>query len=498
MRSLCFSILLCAASIATAADKPNVIFIIGDDVGYGDASCYGATAIKTPNVDRLAAQGLRFTDGHCAAATCTPSRYALMTGQYAFRKKGTAILPGDAALVIPPGSFTLPEMFRKAGYKTAAVGKWHLGLGEGRDKIAWNGHITPGPNEIGFDYSFLIPATGDRTPCVLVENQRVVGLESSDPITVAYDQKVGTDPTGRENPELLTKMKPSYGHDMTIVNGVSRIGWMSGGKTARWVDEDIADTLAKKAVSFIEQNKSNPFFIYFATHDIHVPRMPNARFVGATNLGPRGDAMVEFDFQVGEVLKALDRLGLAENTLVILSSDNGPVLDDGYQDQAVERLGDHKPAGPLRGGKGSNFEGGTRVPFITRWPARIKPGTSDALVCSVDLIPSLAALVGVEVPKGAAPDAVNVLAAMLGESKTGRTELIEQAGNQALRIGQWKYIPPGAGVKRMQNGSESGSGKDGSLFDLSKDLGEEHNLIHDNAAQAEKMKARHAVIVKGA
>ena len=497
MHLLRLALFLASAAVLSAADKPNVIFIIGDDVGYGDTGCYGATAIKTPNVDRLAAQGLRFTDAHCAAATCTPTRYALMTGQYAFRKKGTAILPGDAALIVPPGSFTLPAVFQKAGYQTAAVGKWHLGLGEGKEKIAWNGHVTPGPAEIGFNYSFIIPATGDRTPCVLMENQKVVGLESSDPISVAYDKKVGTEPTGAQNPELLTKMKPSHGHDSTIVNGVSRIGWMTGGKTARWVDEDIADTLAKKAVSFIEQNKAAPFFLYFATHDIHVPRMPNARFVGQTDLGPRGDAMVEFDFQVGEVLKALDRLGIADNTLVILSSDNGPVLDDGYQDDAAVRIGNHKPAGPLRGGKSSNFEGGTRVPYIARWPARIKPGTSDALISQVDLIPSLAALVGVEVPTGAAPDAINTLPAMLGESKTGRTELIEQGGQQSLRMGQWKYIPPGQGVNRSkQTNTEGGSAKTGMLFDLSKDIGEEHNLVTENPEQAAKMKARLMEIVK--
>jgi arylsulfatase A-like enzyme len=482
---------------ASAADKPNVIFIIGDDVGYGDCSCYGATAIKTPNVDRIAKEGLRFTDAHCAASTCTPTRYALMTGQYAFRKKGTAILPGDAALIIPPGSFTLPAVFQKAGYKTAAVGKWHLGLGEGPHKTDFNTHVVPGPHEIGFDYSFIIPATGDRTPCVLMENQNVIALDTSDPISVAYDRKVGTDPTGAENPELLTKLKPSHGHDMTIVNGVSRIGWMTGGKSARWTDEDIADNLAKRAVAFIEENKAKPFFLYFATHDIHVPRMPNARFVGQTKLGPRGDAMIEFDFQVGEVLNTLDKLGIADNTLVIVSSDNGPVLDDGYQDKAVELLGDHKPAGPYRGGKGTIFEGGTRIPFIARWPARIKPGVSDALVSQVDLIPSFAALVGVEVPKGAAPDAINTLPAMLGESKQGRTELIEQSGQQALRSGSWKYVPPGQGVTRNKNtGAENGSAKTGMLFDLANDIAEEHNLVTENPAQAAKMKARLAEIVK--
>jgi arylsulfatase A-like enzyme len=482
--------LLAAALPAIAASKPNVIFILGDDVGYGDVSCYGAHRVQTPNVDRLAAQGLRFTDGHCAAATCTPTRYALMTGEYAFRKKGTNILPGDAALIIDPVRFTLPKVFQTAGYKTGAVGKWHLGLGSGKSAITWNAEIKPGPREVGFDFSFIVPATGDRTPCVYVENQHVVNLDSKDPLSVGYDVPVGTEPTGREHPELL-KMHPSHGHDQTIVNGISRIGTMTGGKSARWVDENMADTLAKQAVAFIEQNKASPFFLYFATHDIHVPRVPHPRFAGKTGMGPRGDAILQFDFQVGEVLNALDRLGLADNTLVVLSSDNGPVIDDGYKDQAVELLGDHKPAGPLRGGKSTNFEGGTRVPFIVRWPAQVQPGISDALVSQVDFIASFAALVEVAVPADASPDGINVLPALTGKSKVGRDHLVEQAGTQSLRVGHWKYIPPGKGVKRSpETNSEIGSDPMGMLFDLSKDLGETTNVIADHPEQAAQMQAR--------
>jgi len=489
MSRLLFALCL-LGSAALAADKPNVIFIIGDDVGYGDVSCYGATRVQTPNVDRIAKQGLRFTDGHCTAATCTPTRYAAMTGEYAWRKKGTNILPGDAALIIEPGRFTLPSVFQKGGYKTGAVGKWHLGLGAGQKAIQWNDEIKPGPREIGFDYSFIVPATGDRTPCVYVENQRVVNLQSDDPLEVGYAQPVGNEPTGKDHPELL-KMHPSHGHDQTIINGVSRIGTMTGAKAARWVDEDMADTLAKKAVSFIEQNKANPFYLYFATHDIHVPRMPHARFVGKTGMGPRGDAILEFDFQVGEVLHALDRLGIADNTLVILSSDNGPVIDDGYKDQAVELLGDHKPAGPYRGGKGTIFEGGTRVPFLIRWPAKVKPGVSDALVSQVDFVASFAAMLNVPVPAGQAPDSTNILPALLGESKTGRTEFVEQSGQLALRVGHWKYVLPGQGVKRSpQTNVEAGSDPKGMLFDLSKDIAETTNLVTEQPERAAEMKAR--------
>src|SRR5882757_4070729 len=353
-----------SAAFAPPFRKPNIVLIYADDVGYGDVSCYGATRVRTPNIDSIAGQGVRFTNAHSPSATCTPSRYALMTGQYAWRMPGTGILPGDAPLIIQPGRVTLPSMLKQQGYRTGVVGKWHLGLGGG--KIDWNGEVAPGPLEIGFDYSFLMPATLDRVPCVFVEDHRVVNLDPKDPIEISYQKPFPGEPTGKNNPELL-RMLPSHGHDQAIVNGVSRIGYMTGGKSALWTDENIVDVLTSKACAFIEGNRDRqPFFLYYASPDIHVPRLPNHRFVGKTEMGPRGDAIAELDWSVGEILKALDRNGLAENTLVIFSSDNGPVVDDGYKDQAVEKLGSHKPAGSYRGGKYSNFDGGTRVPFVVR------------------------------------------------------------------------------------------------------------------------------------
>jgi arylsulfatase A-like enzyme len=479
---------LASCLLSAAADRPNIVLIYADDLGYGDVGCYGASRVKTPNIDRLAAEGLRFTDGHCGSATCTPSRYALLTGEYAWRRKGTGILAGSAAMIIEPGRTTLPSVLKAAGYTTAVVGKWHLGLGTG--DLDWNGDIKPGPLEIGFDHCFLIPATGDRVPCVYVEDHRVVGLDPADPIQVGYGQKVGNEPTGKANPELL-KMHPSHGHDQTIVNGISRIGTMSGGKAARWVDEDMADVITRKAVAFMERNRARPFFLYFSTHDIHVPRVPHPRFVGATQMGPRGDVIAQFDGCTGEILGALDRLGLATNTLVILSSDNGPVVDDGYRDQAVERLGDHRPAGPLRGGKYSAFEGGTRVPLIVRWPARVKPGVSDALVSQVDFLASFATLTGRNLSAADAPDSLDTLAALLGESKTGRDHIVEHANVLALREGQAKYIEPGKGPKRNANtNTEMGADPQGLLFDLATDPGEQDNRLGQDPVRARELQER--------
>lgn len=477
--------LFAVTSHAADASRPNIVLIYTDDLGYSDVGCYGAKAVKTPYIDRLAKEGLRFTDGHCSSATCTPSRFSLLTGEYAWRKPGTGILPGNANLIIPPGTPTIASTLKTASYTSGVVGKWHLGLGQG--DVDWNTDIKPGPLEIGFDYCYLIPATGDRVPCVYVENHRVVGLDPADPIQVSYGTKIGTDPTGAERPDLL-KVKLSRGHDQTIVNGVSRIGYMTGGKVARWVDEDMADRITSQAVKFIEKNQQRPFFLYFATHDIHVPRVPHGRFAGKSPLGPRGDALLELDWSVGQLLETLDRLKLAENTLVIFSSDNGPVLNDGYADDAVEKLGDHKPAGPLRGGKYSLFEGGTRVPFLARWPARIKPGVSDALFGQIDLLASLATLTGQTLPAKSAPDSLNMLPTLVGESKQGRDHLIEHANGLAIRQGTWKYIAPlPAGKKGNKAKAETGQSETAQLFDLSKDLGEAHNLAAEQPARVKEL-----------
>jgi arylsulfatase A-like enzyme len=459
---------------SATGQRPNIVIIYADDLGYGDVGCYGATAIRTPNVDRLAARGVRFTDAHSSAATCTPSRYSLLTGEYSFRKEGARVLPGDAPLLIEPGRPTLASILRERGYRTGVVGKWHLGLGTGN--LDWNVEIKPGPLEIGFDYSFIIPATGDRVPCVYVENRRVAGLDPKDPIRVSFAGPVGDEPTGKTHPHLL-RMHPSHGHDMTIVNGISRIGYMTGGKSARWKDEEMAGVITRKATDFIGRNRTQPFLLYFSTHDIHVPRVPHARFAKATAMGPRGNAIAQFDWSVGQVLDALERHRLMENTLVILSSDNGPVVDDGYRDEAVEKLGSHKPGGSWRGGKYSAFEAGTRVPFLVQWPRRVKPGVSEALVSQVDLMASLATLTRHRLASNAAPDSFDVLPALLGESKSGRDHLVEQAGTLAIRAGSWKLIAPDKGARVNRNVNiELGNDPEPQLYDLSRDPGEITNV----------------------
>lgn len=471
-----------------AQDKPNVILIYADDLGYGDVGIYGATEIETPNLDRLAKQGVRFTNGHATSSTCTPSRFALMTGTYPWRQTGTGVLPGNAALIVPTDKVTLPKVFKQAGYHTAMVGKWHLGLGDQVEKD-WNSDIMPGPNEVGFDYSFIFPATADRVPTVFMENHRVIGLDPDDPINVNYRQRVGNDPTGKENPELL-KMKSSHGHDQTIVNGIGRIGYMEGGHRARWVDEEITPTFLSISQEFISKNRDHPFFLVVSLNEPHVPRMPSTMFKGKSKLGYRGDAIMQLDWTVGQIMEQLESLNLLENTLIVFTSDNGPVLDDGYEDGAATLNGVHTPAGPLRGGKYSLFEAGTRVPFIVSWPKAIKPGSSDALVSQVDLVASFAAMLGQNLPDSEAIDSENVWAAISGNSKVGRNTLVKNSNSNALALisGHWKYIAPNNGSKYSKLvGIELGNDSVPQLYNLNNDIGELNNLAQDMPGKVKEL-----------
>lgn len=494
--------LLTVAGAPAAMDKPNIVVIMADDLGYGDVSCYGATALQTPHIDRLAAEGLRFTSGYCSASTCTPTRYSFLTGAYAFRKNNTGIAPPNSPAIIPTGTETVASLLKKAGYKTAVIGKWHLGLG-GPGGPDWNGELNPGPLEIGFDFCFLLPTTNDRVPQVYVQNHRVLNLDPKDPLWVGNKKPSPDHPTGQTHRDTL-KMDWSHGHNGTIHNGISRIGFYTGGHAARFRDEDLADQWVQQSVQWIEAHQNQPFFLFFASHDIHVPRMPHERFQGKTALGYRGDAIVQLDWCVGELMNTLDRLNLAEKTLVVFCSDNGPVLDDGYNDGAVDKNGSHRAAGPFSGGKYSILEGGTRTPFIVRWPGHIRPGVSDQIVCTIDLPASFASLTGVLPPEDAFLDSCNVLDALLGrDGASGRDHLVQQdngrSGNFGLRSGRWKLQRHDSKRARnvvVEQQLANSPVSQFRLFDLSKDPAEKTDLMKEHPEVGEKLATQLAEIIR--
>lgn len=479
------------AGSLTAQRPPNIILIYADDVGYGDLSAYGATAVATPHLDRLAERGVRFTSAYATSSTCTPSRYSLLTGEYPFRNAEAVILPGNAPLVIDPAKPTLASMLASRGYATGLVGKWHLGLGRADQPLDWNGEIAPGPRELGFAYSFHMAATGDRVPTVYIRNGRIVNLDPNDPVEVSYEQPVGSEPTGISHPHLLLNQADEQ-HAKTIVDGTSRIGYMTGGKSARWTDEEMPDEFLREAVGFIERHREEPFFLFYAVHENHVPRVPHPRFRGSSRLGVRGDAVVQMDWGIGVVMETLERLKLTENTLVIFTSDNGPVLYDGYYDGALELNGNHRAAGPWRGGKYSAWEGGTRMPFIVSWPGTVQPGRSDALLSQVDLFASFARLTGASVPAGAARDSRELLDTLLGRTETGREHVIQQGTTiKAIRHGDWKYIPPGrvnnrAGVDRFV---QTPVAAPGALYFLPEDPEELNNVAALYPAKVRQLRA---------
>lgn len=491
LQTMKLRLLLCsifAISALQAVEKPNVVIIYGDDVGYGDVGVYGSKLIPTPNLDKLAGEGLMFTDGHCSAATCTPSRFSMLTGIHGFRH-GVRILAPNAPMTIKPDMFTLPQLFKKAGYHTGVVGKWHLGIGEKGTDVDWNSDVKPGPLELGFDYSFLLPSTNDRVPCVYLENHRVVNLDPKDPLFVGKKPPEGVEstvyPDGQSDPSAMTYYKSTHGHNQSVINGIGRIGKMWGGKAALWNDETMADVFVEKAKNWLgERKKDEPFFLYFSSQDIHVPRAPNPRFKGKSELSYRGDAMVQLDWAAGEILDALEEYGFKDNTIVIFSSDNGPVYDDGYEDgttvhtstKEVDR--GHDGSGPYRGGKYQIYEGGTRMPFIVRWPGKVKAGTtSKAMVNQIDFIASFAQLLEIPLAANEAIDSRSTLDALLGRSEKGQTVMLEEAQGLGLRKGNWKYV---------QGGKKKGFGE---LYNLESDIGEQTNVAKENPEIAAEMKA---------
>jgi len=364
LRQLVSALMCTGASFAApgrdidAPPPPNVVVIFADDLGYGDLGCYGATKVQTPNIDKLAMEGRRFTDAHSASAVCTPSRYALLTGEYPHRKGLSRPVFLKTGLVIDTKQQTLARIMKEAGHATACIGKWHLGFGENAPD--WNGDLKPGPLELGFDYYFGVPVVNSHPPFVYVENHRVVGLVPDDPFVFGKKAKTR---------EFFEKM------------GTDQIGGADAAH-ALYDDEAVGTTLTAKAVDWIKERKKEPFFLYLATTNIHHPFTPAPRFKGTSQCGRYGDFIHELDWIVGEVMKTLEEQGVADNTLVIFTSDNGGMFNVGGQDawEAGHRLN-----GDLLGFKFSAWEGGHRVPFIARWPGRIEAGsTSEQLISEIE------------------------------------------------------------------------------------------------------------------
>ncbi len=490
MLTVLLGLLQAQAKQGVKTSKPNIIIIYLDDLGYGDVGYNGSITLPTPSIDKLANSGLILRNGYASSSTCTPSRYALLTGTYPWRNEDAKILPGTAPLIIGTEQMTLPKMLKAAGYYTGIVGKWHLGLGTG--EVNWNDKVSPGPNEVGFDYAHIMAATQDRVPTVYIENGQVVGLDPKDPIEVDYGKNFPGEPTGLANPELL-KLKWHHGHNNSIVNGIPRIGFMKGGEQAKWIDEDMADHFLEKSKAYVRAHKNESFFLYYAMEQPHVPRTPHPRFAGKSGLGPRGDVIMQADWCIGEFVKTLEEEGLLENTLIVFSSDNGPVLNDGYYDDAVEKIGAHKPTGHLKGGKYSLFEAGTKVPFFTYWKGTIKPGSSDAMLCQMDLLSSLAALVGSEIR---VPDSKEYLKSFLGKQKSGRKSLVLEATSRtAYREGDWAMIPPYKGPAVLKEVNiEVGNAPDYQLYNLKQDPDQNKNLAKENPKKLKQMIAAFSVI----
>lgn len=435
------------AAAAVSAAPPNVVLILADDLGYGDVGCYGATKVRTPHIDRLAAEGRRFNDAHSAASVCTPSRYALMTGEYPFRANGGkglwGPLPLTSELIIDTEKLTLADIFKNRGYETAAVGKWHLGFKTGSND--WQEPLHPGPQDLGFDYYFGVPVVNSSPPYVYVENDRVVGGNPADPLVHVGNKAKDT--------TLLTEIPPAA--------GIRTPNRFKGAKEAhrRQNPYEIATLLTEKAVEWITKQKRKPFFLYLATTNIHHPFTPAGRFRGTSEAGIYGDSIHELDWMVGEVLRTLDELGLAENTLVLFTSDNGGMINLGGQ-EAVS-LG-HRLNGDLLGFKFEAWEGGHRVPFVARWPKHIPAGSvSNQLISNVDLFATMAALTGVKVSAADAPDSFNVLPAFTGTpARPIRDHAIFAANSPthlAVRQGPWVHIGAqgGGGFKGAKVGEHA-------------------------------------------
>ncbi|MDA1232697.1 MAG: arylsulfatase, partial [Planctomycetota bacterium] len=420
------------SSDAHAHEKPNIVLIFADDLGYGDLGCYGATKVQTPNIDRLAAEGRRFTDAHSVSAVCTPSRYTLLTGEYPLRANGGKGIWGPAPVISPllvdTEKVTIADVCKSSGYDTAVLGKWHLGFKTGSND--WQEPLRPGPQDLGFDYYFGMPVVNSAPPYVYVENDRIVGSDPADPLV-----QLGRNDKGVATP--ITPIPPEAAQRSP--------NQFRGAKEAHKLfnDYEVGTKFAGKAVEWINNHKKNPFFLYLATTNIHHPFTPARRFQGTSQCGLYGDSIHELDWMVGEVLACLEENGLSDNTLVIFTSDNGGMFNHGGQ--AAFQAG-HRQNGDLLGFKFGVWEGGHRVPLIVRWPGKVQAGsTSHQLIGNIDMLATLAAVTGQKLDQAQQADSVNMLPAFVGEpEKPLRDHLIlasHKGTHLSIRKGKWMYIP---------------------------------------------------------
>jgi len=467
--------LLLHGTLAEGFERPNIVFILADDLGYGTPNCYGSDPqlVQTPNIDRLAEEGMRFTDAHSPSSVCTPSRYNLLTGRYAWRTwAGSSGVWANDPLIIEPGRITVASLLKQKGYHTAIVGKWHLGFGRPGEEnwatlrgVDYNGEIKPGPLECGFDYFFGIPHVG-QYPHILIEGHHIIGLEPDDPIELleseAADYRV---------PYLQRPRNAARNPNLKF----------RGGEAALYEHHELADILTERAVEVLEERAEadEPFFLYFAHRNPHRPLAPHPRFLGTSGCGKYGDFIHELDWSVGKVLNTLDRLGMAENTLVFLSSDNGGVSN--YREDRAEING-LRINGILRGQKTEVFEGGHRVPFLARWPGRIEAASaSDRLIALTDILATLAELLDTRLPDNAGEDSFSFLSALTGgqSDQPARTSLVHDSfrGLKAIRKGKWKLIPAqGGGGFRWNKNDRNPELPAGMLFNVKSDLAETENL----------------------
>ena len=494
-------VLTVALSTLSADDTPpNVVLIFADDLGYGDLGCYGATKTQTPNIDRLAKEGRRFTDAHSASAVCTPSRYGLLTGEYPSRKNIWGPAAITKPLLIDTEKLTIADLFKNKGYSTAAFGKWHLGFGTGTNN--WKQPLRPGPQDLGFDYFFGVPVVNSAPPFVFVENDRVFGGDPDNPLVY-----LGRNPGDKASP--ITQLAEEHGNRNKNFFG----GALEAHKL--YNDFTLGTTLVEKATKWIADQPDKPFFLYLATTNIHHPFTPAPRFQGTSECGLYGDFVHELDWIVGEVMEALEEKGVADNTLVIFTSDNGGMFNHGGQ-KAFE-MG-HRVNGDLLGFKFGVWEGGHRVPFIARWPGEIKQGTtSKQLISGVDMLATFAALTEQDLENEQLADSVNVLPAMTGQPDSPLRDTLvlcpNKPSNLAIRKGKWVYIGArGSGGFRGGPGAHAAGGpvcasfvgsvnsdfEDGKykadaptaqLYDLEADLSQTRNLHDEYPEVVKEMKA---------